>query len=29
MCKMCGDCKKEHQSNIDESMDTVLDSIVI
>jgi hypothetical protein len=29
MCLNCGNCSKEHQSNIDDAMDAVLDSSVL
>ena len=29
MCLNCGNCSKEHQSNIDDAMDAVLDSIIL
>jgi hypothetical protein len=29
MCLNCGNCSKEHQSNIDDAIDAVLDSPVL
>jgi hypothetical protein len=29
MCKSCGNCSKEHQMNIDDAIDAVLDSIIL
>jgi len=29
MCKSCGNCSIEHQANIDDAMDAVLDSIIL
>jgi hypothetical protein len=29
MCKSCGNCSKEHNSNIDDNMDAVLDNPIL
>jgi hypothetical protein len=29
MCKNCGSCSKEHDSNIDDAMDSVLDNPIL